>query len=397
MVREEIYMKSKTILLTNGLQRKTLAVTRSLGSKGIRVICSDTTYINPTAFSKYCDVSLVYPNPTEKPEKFVHWLIKTIGKYSCDIVFPMDDDTMGVIVDNYEQLSKLCAFPIPSKRSYKIAAHKGSSIELAGRAGISCPKTFNIKSLDQIDEIAVNLEYPIIIKPTKSSGSRGIKRANNALELKKLYRKVHLEYPYPLIQEYIEPLQRYDVCLIFDRKGTVKASFVQKELRQFPIDMGPSTMQESIYSQELIDMALEIMKKLKWCGVVELEFITDRKDGKIKFMEINPRFWSSLYVSIISGIDFPDLLYKIGTTGTVEETFEYKEGVKCRWLLPGDILHFLSNRDRLRMRPPIWHGKRQGIEDDTMSEDDPLPALGVILAIIYNIFNLKMWRQMFFR
>ena len=41
-----------------------------------------------------------------------------------------------------------------------------------------------------------------------------------------------------------------------------------------------------------------------------IEFRIDSRDGVPKIMEVNPRFWGSLQLSILSGVDFPYLLYK---------------------------------------------------------------------------------------
>jgi predicted ATP-grasp superfamily ATP-dependent carboligase len=124
-------------------------------------------------------------------------------------------------------------------------------------------------------------------------------------------------------------------------------------------------------------------------GIVELEFMIDRVNNRIVFMEINPRFWASLEMAVIAGVDFPDLYYKVAMTGDCEEVFEYKEGVRARWLFPGDILHFLASPERFRLDPSFFSGKRKGVFDDTFTWKDPLPLLGVVLASGYYFFNKK--------
>ncbi len=390
-------MSAKTVLLTNAQQRKTLAVARSLGKKGVRIICCDTVFISPTAFSKHCDVSLVYPDPIKKPSQFILWLISTVKKFRCDIVYPMDDDIMELIISNYRYISKHCILPVPPAESYDVAADKGKSVSHAKQSGVVCPDTIRISNVRELEKYADTIKYPVVIKPLKCSGSRGIKKVDNADELKDIYNKVHSKYPYPLIQEYVEPEERYDVCLLYDRNSELIASFIQRELRQFPLEMGPSTVQESIEFPELLESALKIMSGLKWFGIAELEFIKDKKDGRIKFMEINPRFWSSLHLSIISGVDFPWLLYRLCIGEKVKEVFEYKTGVICRWLIPGDILHFIVNKNRMNIKPEFWHGKKKGIHDDILSMEDPFPVMGAVLAFIYYLFDIKMWKHMFFR
>ncbi|MBU1615921.1 ATP-grasp domain-containing protein [bacterium] len=387
----------KSVFLTNGQLRKTLAAARSLGSRGINVTVAEETRFNPAAFSKYCQQSLVCPNARDKPDEFYNWLVKSLKANPSDVLFPMDDDTMDVVMKHRDELQKICYLPLPSTESYAIASDKGKTVELAKEAGIYCPRTVLPENVDNITEVVSYMKYPLIIKPRKSSGSRGICIVTEKDRLKEEYLRVHSKYPYPIVQEYIGTGDRYDVCLLFDEDHRLKASFVQKEIRHFPIDIGPSTVQESVYLPELVKDCLKLMAMLKWIGVVELEFMVDAKDGKMKLMEINPRFWNSLYLSILAGVDFPWLLYKVAIGEDFQGVFEYKRGIRCKWLLPGDLLHFLFNKERFKMNPPLLGGKKHNIKDDIASFDDPMPVLGFVFACLRYLADKKMWETMFKR
>jgi len=155
-----------TVLLTNAQQRKTLAVARSLGKKGLRVIVAEETRMNPTAFSKYCYKSLLCPSPKKYPKKFYQWLQEIIVKYKCNVLIPMDDDSMEVVIKNYDKLKGLCKILLPDKKSYFIACDKGSSTKLAKESGVEYPKTFWIDDLRMLEETIKNLVYPVVIKPS---------------------------------------------------------------------------------------------------------------------------------------------------------------------------------------------------------------------------------------
>lgn len=386
-----------TVLLTDGQQRKTLAAVRSLGKRKINIIVADETRFNPSAFSKYCNRSLVYPSPHKKPREFLDWLKMTIKKYKCNILFPMDDNTMNIVMKNFSEISILCKVLVPPLGSYNIANDKGKTQMLAVNSGVKCPWTIEVKDIKNIHKLANKIDYPVVIKPRQSSGSRGIRVVNSNSEFIEEYLKIHETQRFPIIQEYVGNGYRYDVCLLFDKKSNLKASFVQKELRHFPIKMGPSTVQESVYYDELIEEALKIMKKLNWCGVVELEFIMDEKDNVPKLLEINPRFWGSLQMAIFAGVDFPWLLYKIILDEHIEEVFKYKTELKCRWLLPGDIFHFLTNKNRFKISPPFFSRKKHNVKDDTIWKEDPMPVLGFLLACLKYAFNINMWKFIFKR
>ena len=387
----------KTVLLTNGQQRKTLAAVRSLGKRNIKVIVSEETRFNPSAFSKYCFKALVSPNAKKEPEKYYSWLFEILLTYKCDVMFPMDDDVLDIVMKNSEELSKICSIILPPMKSYLLASDKSNATKLAEDAGVPCPQTLHPKKLYNLLSLIKVLKFPLIIKPRVSSGSRGIRIVKSNEEFMKAYEEIHEVYAAPIIQEYIGIGDRYDVCLLFDNDNVLKAHFVQKEIRHFPIDIGPSTVQESVKSPELLELALRIMENLPWRGIVELEFIVDARDNKFKFMEINPRFWGSLQMAITAGVDFPWLLYKLSVDEDIDDSSIYMTGSKCRFLLPGDILHFITNKDRKKMDPPFLAGKKYGVQDDIISKVDPMPVLGFILACFRYLFDKNMWKLIFKR
>ena len=385
------------VLLTDAQQRKTLAAARSLGIRGVKVMAAEETRWATSLFSRYCCRSFVYPNPKKNPDGFMRWLLGTLERFPCNVLFPMDDNVLEVVVSHRDNIERYCKVPIPGKNAYDAAADKALSVETAREAGLDCPETVIPRDLEDLHRAVSNLGFPVVIKPRKSSGSRGIKIVLDEKDLLESYTNVHKQYPYPLVQEYLGTGDRYDVCLLFNRSSQLKASFVQKEIRHFPLGKGPSTVQESVWRPDLVEKAAGLLQKLKWYGVAEVEFMVDPRDGKAKFMEINPRFWGSLHLSILAGVDFPWLLYKLVIDGDVEEVFTYTTGLKCRWLLPGDVLHFICNKKRFSMDPPFFTTKKSGVHDDIVSLEDPLPTLGFFLACLRYVFDPKMWNFMFRR
>ena len=107
-------------------------------------------------------------------------------------------------------------------------------------------------------------------------------------------------------------------------------------------------------------------------------------------MEINPRFWGSLHLSIIAGVNFPYLLYRLSRGETFEPVERYKLGVRCRWMLPGDILHFIYNRRRASLIPDFFRFGDRNTSYDILSFSDPLPVLGRLLTPLTFFYDHDM-------
>jgi predicted ATP-grasp superfamily ATP-dependent carboligase len=189
----------------------------------------------------------------------------------------------------------------------------------------------------------------------------------------------------PLIQEYIHG-DGYGVEVLCNH-GEPRAVFMHKRLREYPITGGASTLRESVYNEKLRKVALELMEGLNWHGVAMVEFKLDKKDGEPKLIEVNGRFWGSLPLAIASGVDFPYLLYKRATEGEVEPVFEYKTGVKCRWLIPGDILWFVASLNNKKGKLGVMKEffKFGGMDYDILSREDVMPTIGAMRVMMHQV------------
>lgn len=386
----------KTILVTNGLLNKTLAVVRSLGKQNFRVLVAEKTRIHVSGYSKYAHKSLVYPDPVQFKAAFLEWLKRTIRQEKVDLVLPTDDDPLKVIVTHQEELSTLTSLIVPSLEAYELASNKAQTYELAEKLGIPYPKTrqtnFAAAPQDQaILEFIRPFTFPIIIKPTKSSGSRGIRVAHSAEECLSLFKEVHRSYPNPVLQEWIPPGPKYDVGLLLDPSHRTKAVFLQKELRNFPIPMGPSSACLSVSPNvEMTRWAEHLLTELDWVGVADVEFMVDPRDGTPKLMEINPRFWSSLYLAIDCGVDFPYLLTQVALGHNSPPVTHYREKVVGRSLFPNDLLHFMSSPNRKAfLKKTFWANLEQ---DELLSREDPFPLLGFFLSALQLSVRPSTWR-----
>ncbi|WKZ14745.1 MAG: ATP-grasp domain-containing protein [Candidatus Jettenia caeni] len=377
------------VLVLDGMWNKSLAAVRSFGRKGLDVTTGEKTLLATAMFSRYCNKRFVYPSPVLSPAGFLKDLEEELKRNSYDVVFPMEFSTQVLLTDpvNRQKLEQYTRIPFASADLAKKCNDKAFIMRHAMERGIDIPATYFVNDTNSIAGIAQKLEYPALIKPRVSSGSRGIVYVKNKDELTSLYGQVHKQYPFPIIQEYIPGDEVYGVGLLLNFESEVRASFVYKRLRSYPVKGGPSTLRESVQRDDIREIAISLMKSLEWTGIAHAEFKIDPRDGKPKLLEVNPRFWGSLQLAIESGVDFPLLLFKMAMDGDIESVVNYAVGVKCRWLIPGDVLHFIKNPERLRLKPNFFDFK---IKDDIISLKDPLPILGRISSVLTFFYDKEM-------
>lgn len=383
------------VFVTDAQQRKAVPIVRSLGRQGIDVVAGDSTRWSMAFLSKYCVQGVVYPSPIETPHRFVEWLIEHLKRHRYDALFPIDERTMGPVTRHREELERYTAVPVVDHATYLKARDKAETIRAAMDLGIPCPQTHFISSLNEVKGLAERVKPPLVIKPRCSQGSRGIVYVRPPDDVYFHYRRVHAQHPFPLIQEFIPSGgDALGVEVLLSRDSEPRAAFAHRRLREYPISGGPSTLREGIRAPELVEMSLELLRALGWFGVAMVEFKVDPRDGTPKLMEINPKFWGSIQLPIASGVNFPYLLYRLATEGDIEPGDGYSAGVRCRWLLPGDILNFLSNPDRFRLRPSFFQFRRPDLHYDILSRDDPGPVFGMFVSYLAQALNGKAWRDL---
>lgn len=382
-------MKGK-VLVTDAQMRSSLAVIRSLGKNGLYVTAGEETRFATGFFSKYCNQKFVYPSPQKNEKAFVESILQLIKKEKYDIIIPVADACLKPLIENRDEISKYSTIALPENHKFMKSQDKLSTIEIALKNEVPCPKTYF--DWESLNENKNKLEFPLVIKPRISSGSRGVKLCHSWDELSLNYKSLEKEYGGLLVQEYIPHGGEMGVYTLFNLDSEPKALTVQERIRSYPVSGGPSTLRRTVktpLASEAIKMGFKLLNAMEWCGVAMVEFRIDARDGSLKLMEVNPRFWGSLQLSILSGVDFPYLLYELFTQGDVDPNLDYEDDVYCRWLLPGDILWFLSAPHKLKN---IRTFLNFDTPDDIISREDYGPTFGFFIACLRYLFDREMWK-----
>jgi predicted ATP-grasp superfamily ATP-dependent carboligase len=332
------------VFVTDGDQRATLALVRGLGREGIAVTVGSDGATSLAGSSRYCAKKVRYPSPLEHMEAFQTALVDEMLNGRYRVLFPMSDITMLLVAQMRQALTPLVRLPIPNLNQIELAQDKRHIVLLALQLGIACPETFLLREGESLADVARRVCYPVVIKPRFSRFLRNgkwvfgnVQYAHDAEALAARYHESHRQIPEPLVQEKIEGEGRGVFLLVWN--GELKAAFCHRRLREKPPWGGVSVYRESIPSDnELMEKSFALLRALGWQGPAMVEFKMDRRGGPAKLMEVNGRFWGSLQLAIDAGINFPLLLYRLANGEDVPAQFNYRIGVKSRWLL-GDLDH----------------------------------------------------------
>lgn len=370
-----------------------LGAVRNLAKYGVPV-CVLNEGPCVSQFSRYVECFVKCP-PLDDEAEFVDFLMQLAEDKGLDgrVLFPSTDDSVRILAQHWERVSKHYLITVPSWQTIQFLYDKRLTHRLAGERGVPIPVTFTPKDLNEL--LSLDLEYPLVIKPTVSkhfmaATKKKAYRADNRDELINLYQKTAeiMDPTEILIQELIPGRAEnlYSYVGFFDN-GIPIAGLSARRRRQHPMEFGrASTYVETVSLPELKTLATRLLAGIAYTGLAEVEFMYDTKDGRFEFLEVNPRIWGWHTIAIRAGLDLPYLAYAhaAGKTAPAGSARENVKWVRLVTDVPTAASEILSGRLTVGQYLKSMSGD---IEDAVLSIRDPLPFIADLFLGPYNYLS----------
>lgn len=328
----------RVLLATGGDadQRKLLAAVRAFGQRGTRVTLVSDSDFCLARHSRHCHEFIRTPAGADDTGHFIRCLQEILAGRPQNVLLPLCDFTTRAFVHSQDILNELSHTCLPAADAMSLASDKGQLLALADDKGIGIPCTFTIHDRDDLDRAAASSGFPCVLKPRRSAGGVGRSFIDTPGTLRNAYDSLPristsvFDGSLPLVQEYV-PGEVVDACLLFCH-GRPRAGLTQRRILMAPAEGGLGIYNETTRDPELMEQAVALLGALDWHGPAQVEFKRDSRDGRLRLMEVNPRFWGTLDLSIQAGIDFPYLAALAAVQGDIEDCFDYQVGMRFRWL-----------------------------------------------------------------
>ena len=164
--------------------------------------------------------------------------------------------------------------------------------------------------------VVENLTFPLVAKSQavferhRSGGVDRTTRIDDAEQLVALARTWGEEFDVTL-QEYLpcEDAEDWIVHAYCDASSTCVVEFTGVKLRSWPPHAGFTTCALSVPNDELADIAARLVRSIGFRGILDLDFRYDRRDGKYKLLDFNPRVGAQFRLfETGAGIDVADFV-----------------------------------------------------------------------------------------
>jgi D-aspartate ligase len=295
-----------------------LGAIRSLGRLGVPVYGMHEDPLAPAARSRYLHGRWIWRAPTDDAEE-VHaglmTLTERIGRPA--LLIPTDDAGAIFLAERGSELRRHFLFPDPPSDLPRRLAGKYTLYQLCSEIGVPCVAAALPESLSDAHDFADRVGFPVMVKlatPWRSSSAQGLRSTSvvhTGDELTRCWQACAgsegtglMDGLGLMLQEYIPPGQDYFFHGYCDAHSRCRPAFVGIKERSYPANAGLTSYGRWVDKPRLHREATELVTRLGFRGIVDLDYRLDFRDGQYKLLDFNPRLGAQFRLfSDTAGID----------------------------------------------------------------------------------------------
>ncbi len=334
----------KTVVVTDGKYRSSIAAARMLSQAGYAVVVVQSRvecHNPPPVFFSRCVSQSRFIEGSCRGEDYAEKLMALLREYDRPILLCVGADTLNCVSRRREEFAQVCDFLIAPPEVLSALNDKETVHARAEELGIPVPKQYDRKP-DR---------YPVIIKPHcgekfgLKASERYVIAASEAAYPAKLA-SMQVYDPHPIVQDCVQG-DGIGVCLLLGREGELLSALCHRRIREYPTSGGPSTCCVSFYDKELIESAYRLLKSFRFTGLAMVEF----KGSSL--LEVNPRIWGSFPLTACTKSSFMRN-YAAAAQGLPVEyrPKDFKTDVRMRFTL-NDTVAILSYLKHFRFKKAL--------------------------------------------
>ena len=350
---------------------------RALGLADIR---SAVVTRSPARYSKFVDERIEWADNWGDQAR----LLANVMGYAARCAEPpplfyQHDGDLDFVSRNREALREGFRFVVGDAELVEQLMDKTRFAGLAERLGLPVPHSAVLRPLPGDPPPMLDLEFPVLVKPTCRRDLLWKPLAGNSKALR-------IDTPegfaalWPLladadceavVQELIEGgenrIESYHAYV--DERGEVAGEFTGRKVRTLPREFGHTTALEITDCDDVREVGRSCMAALGLRGVAKLDF-KRAPDGSLLLLEVNPRFNLWHLPGAAAGVNLPALVYA-DLVGMERPAVASRPRAGVRWTVPWHDLRAARSWGTGLARWAAWQVRCE--TRHVLSLDDPMP------------------------
>jgi predicted ATP-grasp superfamily ATP-dependent carboligase len=363
--------------LVFGLLHAGLAVTRSLGRKGVPVV---GVAWNPHDFglrSRYLAAKHLVEGDRAALEA-VHAEAAS-GRL---VLFPERDEHVEWALDHWDEVTAVADMPLPADPEAVVRLRRKDILpRVAAEAEVPSPGTVLADGDTAVR--AAGLRPPMVVKAVEGQefaltfGQKAMvaESVDEAIAVAEQARERGFQ---TIIQEIVPDSHEriYSLLAYVARDGRPLVTLVGRKVRQGPLRFGTSAVFQVEYEPTVLEQGLRLLQAAGYTGIAHVEFAQDPRDGAFRVLEVNTRLpvWAALAAN--RHLDLPRIAYDDLTGQEVAPLPTFKDDLT--WVYLAKDVHVslqMARRGELGPRQFLRDYLRRPRTRAIFARDDPWPAV----------------------
>lgn len=297
------------VILAGTAPWSVLSLCKAAKDHGAKTYCICIGLSCPMDYSKSKYVTASYNVDLENLRTFWDDFFKQHRFNEKPVLFAVYDGAC-LLVDKernyYESRFDLC---LPSSQIVNAFNDKSLAGDWAEANGMTIPKTINVETTSQIDEVCNTFSFPVIVKPTTASEhikfKFKMKVAENANEFRLFASQLLDDQCHFICQEYIKGEDKDCKFYIFyrNKKGDIVECMGEKTLQS----NGIMTIGTTVYDKNLANLCRGFIEKIDYVGIGGIE--VKQYNGIYFFIEMSTRTEGFVTIADMAGVSLGKAAY----------------------------------------------------------------------------------------
>lgn len=385
---------STPVLLLGG-KENALSVTRHLGRLGVRVAVSGPQSCW-ALWSRYCAEAVPVPKGKKQQEFWGELLLGNSGRFNGHVVLAMSDDAIEFLNANRSRLTARYILDDADRALQRAFLDKIATLEIARAAGLDTPSFWKVETEEQLAALEGAVTFPVMVKPIQSHSFIKAFKAKLFIvesgmdELKTQVRRAWAKNVGVFVVEMIpgpdSELSSYYTYRT--EEGRRLFDFTKSIIRRWPVNRGNACYHKTGWLPETAAAGIRIFEHAGLRGLGNIEFKRDRRDGKLKVIEVNARFTAAQELIRRAGYPIDLLVYCHLTKQPLPEIRPAQHELRL-WYPVRDFLGFVELWRRGELSLWGWLRSITAVAPvlPLASLADPLPAYGALTAVAQRLLG----------
>lgn len=329
-----------------------VTITQTLGPLGIPIHALSNMDQPACRFSRYTRTCRLTPtgqggsarhDNVHEPDSLLTYLVDHVER---GVLFPGTDANVRFLSRHKQRLLdegfRLC---IPDEAVLTKAVNKSDLADFCTEHDFPVPRTVVVDSVSDLPAVVERLQFPVVLKGVFMKNHAFVSSAEELSRVYELFLRRFggkTDQCRAVAQEWIPgPSERFaKLYVVCDEQSRVVAHHTLRRVRvhvRRDGSQGDTLVAKTERIEPFIERWLPFFEAIRWVGVASLECKYDERDGEYKIIEINPRPWAILKVSVDCGVNVPLLYYKLALGEPVARQTDFAEDQYYIRLLWGNI------------------------------------------------------------